>query len=344
MIDASFALILLKWYKKNKRELPWRVTNDAYYIWLSEIILQQTRVDQGMPYYLKFVKAFPSVSKLANASEQTVLKLWQGLGYYSRARNLHYTAKYITDELNGNFPKKFDDIIKLKGVGTYTAAAISSFAFNERKAVVDGNVYRLLSRYFGIEDPIDTNAGQKVFSDLASKMLPKNNSNNYNQAIMEFGALQCKPKKPNCEVCPLISKCFSFKNKTMLDLPVKSKKIKITKRTFNYLVLTDGVSICIEKRTKKDIWENLYQFPMIEKEHEKFNPEKRITEKGVLINKKKCKHLLTHQKISAVFWHFLLDEMPTDKTLEIVKLSSLAKYPVPKIVENYIKENILIEV
>ena len=344
MIDASFALILLKWYKKNKRELPWRVTKDPYYIWLSEIILQQTRVDQGMPYYIKFVKAFPNISKLANASEEKVLKLWQGLGYYSRARNLHYTAKYIAEELNGDFPKKFDEIIKLKGVGKYTAAAISSFAFNERKAVVDGNVYRLLSRFFGIENPIDTNTGQKVFSDLAIKMLPKNNTDTYNQAIMEFGSLQCKPKNPNCKVCPLISKCFSFKNKTIGDLPVKSKKIKIKKRAFNYLVLTDGESIFIEKRTKKDIWENLYQFPMVEKEHDGFKPEKKITENGVLINKKRCKHLLTHQKISAVFWHFLFDEMPTDKTLKIIKLSSLNKYPVPKIVENYIKENILIEV
>jgi A/G-specific adenine glycosylase len=287
---------------------------------------------------------FPNVFDLANASEQKVLKLWQGLGYYSRARNLHFTAKYIANNFEGKFPETYDEIIKLKGVGKYTAAAISSFAFNEKQAVVDGNVYRLLSRYFGIKDPIDSGYGQKLFSELANKLLPVKNDSSYNQAIMEFGALQCKPKVPLCNSCPLNSKCFGF-NKNQIDiLPVKTKKIKIKNRSFNYLVITDGHSVCLEKRTSKDIWENMYQFPMIEKEHIKFKPSDYLLKNGVLLKKTTSKHLLTHQKISAVFWHFEVEKMPIDKAKKNVKLKSIKNYPVPKIVENYLKENLAIEV
>ena len=343
MFDEEFAIILLKWYKKNKRQLPWRFTKDPYVIWISEIILQQTKVSQGMPYFYKFIEEFPNVFLLASASEQKVLKLWQGLGYYSRARNLHFSAKYISNELKGVFPNNYKDIIKLKGVGEYTAAAISSFSFNEKKAVVDGNVYRLLSRYFGIIDPIDTSSGKKKFSELAFNILPKNKVNIYNQAIMEFGALQCLPKVPKCKSCPLNSKCYSNFHKSSRFFPVKSKKIKIKKRTFNYIVLTDNKNICLQKRTKKDIWENLYEFPMIEQEHDSFIPDDRILKNAILLKKKKIKHILTHQKISAVFWHFLVQDIPKEMYDNIIELKSISKYPVPKIVENYIKENLLIE-
>jgi A/G-specific adenine glycosylase len=201
MIDDDFSLKLIKWYSENKRNLPWRESKSPYKIWISEIILQQTKVDQGLPYYLKFIKKFPNVHDLAIADENMVLKLWQGLGYYSRARNLHYSAKYISNHLNGEFPKTYDELIKLKGVGKYTASAIASFAFNEKKAVLDGNVFRVLSRYFGIEDPIDTTSGSKIFENIAFINLPKKNVDTYNQSVMEFGALQCKPVKPNCNSC-----------------------------------------------------------------------------------------------------------------------------------------------
>ncbi len=344
MIDNEFALQLIKWYQLNKRDLPWRKTSNPYHIWLSEIILQQTKVDQGMPYYLKFIDNFPNIFDLANSSEQKVLSLWQGLGYYSRARNLHFTAKYIANELNGKFPNSYDEIIKLKGVGKYTAAAISSFAFNEKKAVVDGNVFRVLSRYFGISDPIDTTSGQKNFSVLANNLIPLKKVDIYNQAIMEFGALHCKPRNPKCNFCPLSAKCSGLKDNTIEKLPIKSKKIKIKKRNFNYLVITDGDSICLEKRIGKDIWQNMYQFPMIEGEHEKFDPTIFIPKNAILLKKSKCIHLLTHQKISAIFWHFIIQDFSIIKNRSIVKLDLLNEYPVPKIVENYIKENLAIEV
>lgn len=344
MIDNEFALQLIKWYKTNKRDLPWRETSNPYYIWLSEIILQQTKVDQGMPYYLKFINHFPNIFDLANASEQKVLSLWQGLGYYSRARNLHFTAKHIANKLNGKFPNSYDEIIKLKGVGKYTAAAISSFAFKEKKAVVDGNVFRVLSRCFGISDPIDTTYGQKNFNELANNLMPLKKADIYNQAIMEFGALHCKPKNPKCNFCPLNSKCSGLKDDTINKLPVKLKKIKVKKRNFNYLVITDGYSICLEKRIGKDIWQNMYQFPLFEEEHETFNPDKLIPKNAILLKKSKCNHLLTHQKISAVFWHFIVKDFSKIKNKAIVKLDSINEYPIPKIVENYVKENLAVEV
>ena len=218
MIDEDFSLKLIKWYNVNKRELPWRKTDDPYKIWISEIILQQTRVDQGLPYYLNFVKEFPNIQKLADASEEKVLKLWQGLGYYSRARNLHFTSKFISNELKGKFPKKYNELIKLKGVGEYTASAVASFAYNEKKAVLDGNVFRVLSRYYGIKVPIDSSKGKQIFKSLAYKNLPKLNYATYNQAIMEFGALHCKPAIPDCGICQLNVKCWAFLNSKINSL------------------------------------------------------------------------------------------------------------------------------
>jgi A/G-specific adenine glycosylase len=233
----NFSNKLVSWYQVNKRDLPWRNTANAYYIWLSEIILQQTRVAQGMPYYLSFVKAYPKIEDLANAPEDEVLKMWQGLGYYSRARNLHFTAKDIAANYGGKFPNDYQKILKLKGVGTYTAAAITSFAFDLPYAVVDGNVVRALSRIFGINTPFDTTIGKKQFKELTQELLIKENPSVYNQAIMEFGAMQCKPKSPDCSVCPMRDFCEAYNNNTIAELPVKSKKIKVKNRFLHFLMI-----------------------------------------------------------------------------------------------------------
>jgi A/G-specific adenine glycosylase len=263
----SFNSNLTNWFDKNKRELPWRKSNDPYKIWLSEIILQQTQVKQGLPYYNKFLKNYPNIYELARSSEDEVMKNWQGLGYYSRARNLHFTAKYIVHELNGIFPKKYIDLIKLKGVGDYTASAIASICFDESVAVLDGNVFRVLSRYFGIEIPINSTQGIKHFKSLAKSLLPKKRIGDYNQAVMEFGALQCKPKSPNCSICPINVNCVAFTTNNTKNLPIKIKRSKIKDRYFNFLVyLTKKSETVIEKRNVKGIWQQLYQFPLIETE------------------------------------------------------------------------------
>ena len=265
MIDVDFSLQIIKWYLVNKRDLPWRMTKDPYHIWISEIILQQTRVDQGLPYYFRFSEKFPNVASLANADEEEVLKLWQGLGYYSRARNLHDTAKYIAYELDGVFPEDYDSLIKLKGVGDYTASAIASICYDAQTAVVDGNVYRVLSRYFGIHIPINSSIGIKYFKELAQSLLPRNNVGNYNQAIMDFGSSQCKPNNPDCLTCPLNNGCMALNKSQVKTLPVKDKKIKIKKKFFNFLVfLSEEGETILEKRTSDGIWKNMYQFPLIE--------------------------------------------------------------------------------
>lgn len=263
----DFPKLLTDWYLQHKRDLPWRDTTDAYFIWLSEIMLQQTRVAQGLPYFLAFTNAFPSVFDLANADEEKVLKLWQGLGYYSRARNLHKTARFVASELDGNFPDNYNDLLKLKGIGGYTAAAIASFSYNEAVPVVDGNVFRVLSRYFDIETDIAQASAKKDFSDLAFELMPKDNPALFNQAIMEFGALQCVPKNPDCEVCPLNSGCLALHRNKVSQLPVKSKKAKARNRYFNYLVFSDDKgNTILNKRTGKGIWHNLYEFPLVETE------------------------------------------------------------------------------
>src|SRR5690606_34778677 len=265
----NFSQKLIKWYETNQRNLPWRATDDAYKIWLSEIILQQTRVQQGLPYYEKFILAFPTIYDLAKASEDEVLKLWEGLGYYSRARNMHFTAKYIVAELDGKFPNNFTDLLQLKGVGNYTAAAIASFAFKEAVAAVDGNVYRVLARIFGIKDDIMTNQAKKIFQSLANELIPKNQPDTFNQAIMDFGSMVCKPKQPLCEECFMQEECYAFRNNEITNLPVKSKKIKVKKRFFHFLLLENAdKNIVIEQRSDNDIWKNLYQIPLIETNQE----------------------------------------------------------------------------
>ena len=263
----TFSNILIKWYLQNKRDMPWRNTTNPYYIWLSEIILQQTRVEQGTAYYLKFVEIFPTVYDLASAKESEVLKLWQGLGYYSRARNLHFTGNYIVNELNGQFPSTYNEILKLKGVGDYTASAIASFCFDEPTAVVDGNVYRVLSRFFDIETPINSTKGIKYFKELAQELIDVDNAATHNQSIMEFGARMCKPQNPDCEICPLNDKCLALQQNKIKSLPVKDKKIKLKKRFFNYLVLVSSdEKTILNLREGKGIWQGLYEFPLVESE------------------------------------------------------------------------------
>ena len=336
----GFSDILISWYIEYKRNLPWRNTNAPYNIWLSEIILQQTKVAQGLSYYEKFIDAYPSIEDLAADKEDNVLKMWQGLGYYSRARNLHYTAKYISNELEGVFPDKFDEIIKLKGVGAYTGAAIASFCFNEPVAVVDGNVFRVLSRYYNINTPIDSSQGKRIFWELANECLNKANPAEHNQAIMEFGALQCTPK-PNCETCPLIGSCMAYSNNTIKSLPVKSKKIKVRKRYFNFIVVSDAEYCLIEKRITKDIWRNLYQFPLVELEKECLSPlefSKELTKGAIFIEvSEQFKHVLSHQLIFAKFWQFKVGKIESLKGHEKVSLKDIHKYAVPRLIEKYLE-------
>ncbi|MDN5283862.1 MAG: mutY [Mucilaginibacter sp.] len=260
----NFTDELVQWYLKNKRDLPWRNTTDAYVIWLSEIILQQTRVEQGLPYFYRFVERYPDVSSFAAAHEDEVLKLWQGLGYYSRGRNMLKTAQLVQEQYHGKFPESYDELIKLKGIGEYTAAAIASFSANEAKAVVDGNVYRVLARYFGIYEPINSTIGKKTFQTLANDLLNKQAPGLHNQAMMEFGAMLCKPKNPVCGICPVHIGCAAFISNATNALPVKLKTVKVRERFLNYFLITNGDNILMNKRGDKDIWANMYDLPLIE--------------------------------------------------------------------------------
>ena len=338
-----FSNSIISWYNKNERELPWRDTINPYKIWLSEIILQQTRVSQGLPYYLKFIENFPTINHLASASENQVMKLWQGLGYYSRARNMHFTAKYIVQHYNSQFPENYNEILKLKGIGEYTAAAISSFCFDLPHAVVDGNVIRILSRYFGIEIPYDTSEGKKIFKNLAERELNVDLSAIHNQSIMEFGALQCVPKSPNCSVCPLSENCMAFNSNLIDFLPVKSKKISVKKRYFNYLIIENEDSTFLQKRNS-GIWKSLYEFPLIEGD---FTEEKLLKSDEfdeILQNSdftigfvsKQVKHQLTHQTIFANFWHIKVSSFQNKKYKE-VNWDCFIDFPIPRLIDKYLK-------
>jgi len=337
---------LINWYSIHKRELPWRETKNPYYIWLSEIILQQTQVKQGLPYYNAFVTKYPTIFNLANASEEAVLKLWQGLGYYSRARNLHATAKYIANDLDGVFPNNYKDLIKLKGVGDYTASAVASIAFNEVEAVVDGNVYRVLARYFGINTPINSTIGIKEFKTLATSLIDEEQPATYNQAIMELGARQCKPKNPDCDVCPIKDGCVSLQKHLITTLPIKLKKTKVTTKYFNFLVCIDkDKKILFEKRVNKGIWLNLYQFPLIESEKSLsvnefhlLNLENSFSEPAEfdysLYNEVDKIHKLSHQHLHTKFWI-----IEVDQSLEKgISINDLNKYPAPVLISEFINE------
>ena len=300
----AFSHQILTWYKENPRDLPWRGTQDPYKIWLSEIILQQTRVAQGMPYYYAFVENYPTVKDLALAPEEEVLRLWQGLGYYSRARNLHACAKSIWYDMGGEFPKTYDELLKLKGVGSYTASAIASFAYSEVKAVVDGNVFRVLSRYFGIETDIASSKTKKEFETLANQIIPKDQPGEFNQAMMDFGARLCTPKNPSCESCPVKSSCFALLYNMVSVLPVKINKVKVKERHFHYYVIKCGEKSVWKKRTSGDIWEGLFDFPQEESVNDLKNETIEIpsaTSKNTQRIPKNYRHILSHQRLNAVF-------------------------------------------
>ncbi len=344
----KFPNTLENWYLENKRELPWRNTKNPYNIWLSEIMLQQTRVEQGLPYYEKFIEAFPTVFDLAGASSEKVMKLWQGLGYYSRARNLHETAKHVAYELNGNFPDTYKELLKLKGVGDYTANAIASFCYNENVALVDGNVFRVLSRLKGIDTPINTTQGKKLFKKIAEEELEKVRFDRsiYNQAIMEFGALHCKPSNPACEVCPFNEECVALRTHKIKDLPVKLKKTKVKNRYFNYLVFqNEQEQTIIEKRSGKGIWNGLYQFPLIETsglvsekellqntDFREYIKEKKFSVE--IYNPEPVVHKLSHQHLYATFWLVETDRLEHEN----VSLENLINYPVPVLIQNFLNE------
>lgn len=346
--NQLFTNQLLKWYEREKRELPWRNTNDPYKIWLSEIILQQTRISQGLPYYTKFTNTYPTIKALANAPLEEVLRLWQGLGYYSRARNLHACAQQVVEDYNGHFPETYEELLKLKGIGKYTAAAIASFAFNKPNAVVDGNVFRVLSRYFGISDDISEPQTFKVFEEKGNTLIPKDNPANFNQAIMDFGAIQCKPKSPHCGLCPFSATCFAFNNGLISELPVKTKKVKVRKRYFDYLALEHEGTYLLKSRGPKDIWQGLYDFALLES-------EKSISEKALIevigadaIQIESIapirKHVLTHQQIFARFVKVKVSDFNTFEELKIkydceaYSIDQIQALPKPILIENYLKE------
>jgi len=339
----DFSKKILDWYQHNKRELPWRATTDPYKIWLSEIMLQQTRVAQGLPYYEKFVRHFPTVYDMANANEEEILKLWQGLGYYSRARNMHLTAKMVVGDYDGKFPSTYKELLKLKGIGDYTASAIASISFKQPEPVVDGNVYRVLSRYFGVDIPINSTKGVKYFKDLARKVMDHENIRDYNQGIMEFGAIQCAPKKPYCLLCPLKEGCIALRENRTQELPVKIKKTKIRERYFNYVVFLDNEkNTKIEQRLGKGIWQGLYQFPLIEtgavaEENDIYTalaqefPE--ISLKSVrLYNAEIVVHKLSHQHLKTRFWIAETSSSLQDGIL----WSAIEDYPVPVLIADFI--------
>lgn len=341
----NFSEKLIAWYEENKRDLPWRETKNPYLIWISEIILQQTRVAQGYDYYCRFVKRFPDVFSLAAATEDEVLKCWQGLGYYSRARNLHAAAKDMAAA--GGFPDTYQGVRALKGVGDYTAAAICSFAYGLPYAAVDGNVYRVLSRWLGIDTPIDSTQGKKVFAEAAEELLDKKRPGLYNQAIMDFGALQCTPQSPACLLCPLADTCVALHTGKVALLPVKQHKTKVSHRYFNYIYVRMGAHTFIHKRNGEDIWKNLYELPLIETdrelEEEEFyaspmflslladgeQPTVRLVQKGV-------KHVLSHRVIHANFYEVVLpDDSSSFAGYRKVSIDDLHKFAVSRLVNQF---------
>lgn len=344
---------LAQWYEGHRRELPWRSDPSPYHVWLSEIILQQTRISQGFDYYIRFIEKWPELTDLAKASEEEVLKMWQGLGYYSRARNLHQCAQQIVKNHGGNFPDDFESLRKLKGIGSYTAAAIASIAFGLPHAVVDGNVYRVLSRLYDIDTPINITEGVKLFAQLAQELLDTQHPGRHNQALMEFGALQCVPKNPECLQCPLQSHCLAFAHRTVEDRPNKEKKLKVKTRFFHFLVIrTPENGIYLHKRTGTDIWKNLYDFPCIEST-EPLSADQIVHSdsfKNLISNQKftisrissQYVHKLTHQTLLATFIEIKISSfLPLIQTNELLLAceSELGTFPVPKLIDNYLTNN-----
>ncbi len=340
-----FSKQLILWYLQNKRDLPWREDTNPYHIWLSEIILQQTRISQGTPYYLKFISKYPTIFDLASAEEDDVLKLWQGLGYYSRGRNLHHTSRYVAKYYKGVFPRDFKTLKKLKGIGDYTASAISSICFDQAHATVDGNVQRVLARFFNINIPVNSTKGIKYFKELSQELIDPAQPGIYNQAVMELGALICTPKNPQCTVCPVQEACEALKHKTIEKLPIKENKLRRRKRYFNFLVfnIQDSFTLLV-KRTKKDIWQGLFQFPLIETKNkagikdilqsELLNSLTDTREMSVnLHHPGTLIHKLTHQDIHIQFWI-----ITTQSSLKnSIEWKNVTNFAVPKPIDNFIK-------
>ncbi len=355
MKNQDFKEKIVNWYHLNKRDLPWRDTDNPYFIWLSEIILQQTRVDQGLDYYNKFIFRYPEIKLLAEANEEEILKLWQGLGYYSRARNLHFASKQIINEFNGEFPDKYEDILKLKGIGPYSAAAIASIAFNLPYPVIDGNVLRVISRIFGVKNAVDSSEGRDEIYKILNIIIDKNNPGTFNQAIMELGALVCKPQNPLCTECVFLNECFAYNNKSIDILPIKSKVVKQRNRFFYYLFIKNNKDnftfVYLNKRKEKDIWKNLYDFPLIETELElSFTDNdvfkaigKYLGTNDFTLNSisKQYKHKLSHQTINAYFIEIDLNSSEDNKALEnylYINIYDIYNYPIPKLIENYLND------
>ncbi|HRO41775.1 MAG TPA: A/G-specific adenine glycosylase [Flavipsychrobacter sp.] len=347
-LKLFFTKQLLHWHQnENLRALPWKQETDPYKIWLSEIILQQTRAEQGLPYYLKFTQQYPTVEELANAPDEEVFRMWQGLGYYNRCKNLLHTARTITTNLKGRFPDTHSEILALKGIGEYTAAAIASFAFGLPYAVVDGNVHRVLARFFGIETPVDSSEGKKEFQTLASELLDKENSAAYNQAIMDHGATVCTPAAPKCNECIFQKNCLAFQKEAVSLFPVKSKSIKVRKRYFHYLLLRHENKLWLKKRTEKDIWQNLYEPFLIEHDH-KLNVEELtqhptfgLIKKAALSYTGSSTQRLTHQQIEATFFTMNVAATEHVKTEngEWIPIELLKKIPFPKTLVSFLEKN-----
>ncbi|MFY0591720.1 A/G-specific adenine glycosylase [Roseivirga sp.] len=349
MESEIFVNQLISWYRHQKRDLPWRHSKDPYKIWLSEIILQQTRVNQGMPYYLRFVEQYPTVDDLAEASEAEVLRLWQGLGYYSRARNLHACAKTVSTVYDGKFPDTFEELLKLKGIGRYTAAAIASIAFDRSNAVVDGNVYRVLSRIFGISDDISDSKTLKIFEKKANVLIVDQSPGEFNQAIMDFGAIQCTPKSPSCAICPMSSFCFAFNQGKQDTLPVKTKKVKVRNRYFYYYIYEYGEQILMKERGPKDIWQGLYDFHLEESPVSKDDEAVLLpaADKAIFSLQdfsEEVKHILTHQRIFTKFIRLQVNDLgkfeslAADKNLTPYRMEEVQELPKPILIQNYLKQ------
>ena len=330
---------IIQWYNINKRDLPWRKTKDSYKIWVSEIILQQTQIKKGTSYYLKFIHTYPNVNILSQAKETEILNIWQGLGYYNRALNMLHTAKHVVKHYGGLFPKKYNELIKLKGVGEYTASAISSICGDESKAVLDGNVHRVLSRVYNISEPINSSAGKKRLQIIADKLLPSSNTGQYNQAIMDFGSIQCVKYNPNCSICPLNSTCIALKKNTVNKRPVKIKKIKIKSRYLNYLYISSQNNFIIQQRGTLDIWKKMYELPILEFSSNininKLKSHQYLKQFHIKSIKKDLdmQHRLSHQVLNIVFWHISVKRI--DPKFKIISNEKISKYPIPKPLEGY---------
>ena len=341
----NFNYLILSYFDKNKRDLPWRDTNDPFRIWLSEIILQQTRVDQGMKFYNNFIQEFDTIFDLAKANEQKVLKLWQGLGYYSRARNLHFTAQYIATELNGVFPSSFIELKKLKGVGDYTAAAIASIVYKEAVPAVDGNMFRVFARYFNIEDDISSPKTKKIFWDLGLEIIDQKRPGDFNQAVMDLGATICTPKLPKCDICLLNESCEALRLSKVLELPIKLKKTKVSNRFLHFIVIENYDKIALSKRIGNDVWKNLYTFPKIETETDLLDKgwvlEEGLENKLSFISEEK--HILSHQNLFIKYWKLNvslkdINHFIQDVDFEMIALNDLDQYPLPKPIEKFINK------